>query len=121
MRKPVGRAYNRDVSWRKATSRKKMSDAWMLQGWDPHSYYDNLHEYSKGKVHCSCGMCSRYTKTNNKGRHRKIHGNYALSYNPPMKDKRRLASMDDDEIDSLVWPYCDESYYYFLLELNNLI
>ena len=28
------------------------------------SYYDNLHQYSKNKVHCSCSFCSE--KTNNK-------------------------------------------------------
>ena len=29
-------------------------------------YYDNLHQYSKNKIHCSCPMCS--SKTNNRGR-----------------------------------------------------
>lgn len=27
--------------------------------------YDNLHQYSKNKIHCSCPMCS--AKTRNKG------------------------------------------------------
>lgn len=27
-------------------------------------YYDNLHQYSKNKIHCSCSLCS--AKTNNK-------------------------------------------------------
>lgn len=27
-------------------------------------YYDNLHQYSKNKIHCSCPLCS--AKTNNK-------------------------------------------------------
>lgn len=99
--KPHGRAYNRDVSYRKAKHKKYISDNWLLSGsWGQiwgRPYYDNLHEYSKNKVHCSCGMCSRYTKTNNKGRRRRVHGNYAPSYNPPMRDKRRLAQMDEDE------------------------
>ena len=30
-----------------------------------HSYYKNLHQYSKNKIHCSCPMCS--AKTNGKG------------------------------------------------------
>lgn len=30
------------------------------------SYYDNVHQYSKNKIHCSCPMCS--TKTKNNGR-----------------------------------------------------
>ena len=29
-------------------------------------YYDNLHQYSKNKIHCSCPMCTQ--KTNNRGR-----------------------------------------------------
>lgn len=27
-----------------------------------HGYYDNLHQYSKNKIHCSCPMCA--SKTN---------------------------------------------------------
>ena len=23
-----------------------------------HGYYDNLHQYSKNKIHCSCPLCS---------------------------------------------------------------
>ena len=30
-------------------------------GWQ---YYDNLHQYSKNKIHCSCPMCSAKTKGN---------------------------------------------------------
>ena len=30
------------------------------------SYYDNLHQYSKNKIHCSCPMCSGTAKTNSK-------------------------------------------------------
>lgn len=30
-------------------------------GWE---YYDNLHQYSKNKIHCSCPMCA--SKTNDK-------------------------------------------------------
>ena len=31
-------------------------------------YYDNLHQYSKNKIHCSCPMCTQ--KTNNRGRNK---------------------------------------------------
>ena len=30
---------------------------------DPLEYYNNLHQYSKNKIHCSCPICSN--KTNN--------------------------------------------------------
>lgn len=29
-------------------------------------YYDNLHQYSKNKIHCSCPSCSGLSKTNSK-------------------------------------------------------
>ena len=29
-------------------------------GWE---YYDNLHQYSKNKIHCSCPMCAAKTNT----------------------------------------------------------
>ena len=35
---------------------------------DMQEYYDNLHQYSKNKIHCSCPMCAK--KTNNRGRHK---------------------------------------------------
>ena len=57
------------------------------------AFYKNLHEYSKGKIHCSCPMCRR--KTNNKGAAALYNG----SYNPPMVDKRRDDAMDADEFD----------------------
>jgi len=54
-------------------------------------YYRNLHEYSKGKIHCSCMMCR--AKTRNKG-HRKSWAP-ALNYKP--SDRRRIDSMNWDE------------------------
>lgn len=85
-------AYNRDVSRRKALRKRHLARA--LYGFD---YYDNLHQYSDNKIHCSCGICRR--KTNNKGRKRLIHGNYALSKNYKTSDLRRQATMDDDELE----------------------
>ena len=35
---------------------------------DMQEYYDNLPQYSKNKIHCSCPMCAK--KTNNRGRHK---------------------------------------------------
>lgn len=57
-------------------------------------WYDNLHQYSKNKIHCSCPMCS--AKTRNKGKRRK-NKPYAPSINYRMMDKRRQMSMDYDE------------------------
>ena len=53
------RAERRFKDKTKALRKKAISDAWM---WSDHSYYDNLHQYSKNKIHCSCPYCS--VKTN---------------------------------------------------------
>ena len=59
------------------------------------AWYDNLHQYSKNKIHCSCHLCS--AKTRNKGKRRYLQGNYAPSYNPTISDKKKIERMDYDE------------------------
>ena len=41
------------------------------EGWH---WYDNLHQFSKNKIHCSCPMCSALEKTNTKKLKGKGHG-----------------------------------------------
>ena len=86
-------SYNRDVSRRKALRKKRISDGY----WSSHihSYYDNLHQYSKNKIHCSCPMCSQ--KTNNKGKNRLKHGNYYPSKNWKHSDLLKIESMEQSE------------------------
>ncbi len=55
------RGERRKQDIKKAVRKKKISD----RHFGDSSYYDNLHQYSKNKIHCSCPMCRR--KTNNKG------------------------------------------------------
>lgn len=50
------------------------------------SYYNNVHQYSKNKIHCSCPLCS--AKTNGKGR-------WGKSNNPTHSDKMKIDSMND--------------------------
>ena len=64
-------AYNRDVSKRKALRKRRITQEVYWDGKD-HPYYDNLHQFSKNKIHCSCPMCS--AKSKNKGRRREIFG-----------------------------------------------
>ena len=90
------RAEKRHNDWKKAIRKRKITRSW---GWQE-DYYDNLHQYSKNKIHCSCGMCSRYKKTNNRGRKRKIHGNYAPSKNWSESDRRKLDEMEDQLLDN---------------------
>lgn len=60
-----GIAYNRDISKRKAIRKKRISDSWFWG--ETRSWYSNLHQYSKNKIHCSCGICS--CKTNQHHEH----------------------------------------------------
>ena len=85
--------YNRDVSKRKALRKRRLSNivyhSWQDDEWQ---YYDNLHQYSKNKIHCSCPICS--AKTKNKGKRKK--GNYHRARNYKRMDVRRLIDMDQD-------------------------
>ena len=58
-------AYNRDVSRRKALRKKRITEHYYWHRENGEPYYDNLHQFSKNKIHCSCPMCSQ--KTKNKG------------------------------------------------------
>lgn len=57
------RAERRDRDIRKALRKKRISDEWFKNDWMlTNHYYDNLHQYSKNKIHCSCPICSVKTK-----------------------------------------------------------
>ena len=87
------RAYNRDVTRRKALNRRRL--ARKIYSYDDKDYYDNLHQYSKNKIHCSCHCCS--TKTRNKGRRQR--GNYRRSINYKKADLIQMMSMDEQMYD----------------------
>ena len=54
-------AEKRHNDWKKAI-RKRRIDRERNPN-DPHDWYDNLHQYSKNKIHCSCPICcGGYTK-----------------------------------------------------------
>ena len=85
-------AYNRDVSIRKALRKRRLARE--IYRWNPEwEYYDNLHQFSKNKIHCSCPMCS--TKTRNKGKRRAKASNYCRSLNYRRADLLRLIAMDE--------------------------
>lgn len=95
MKKPYSRAYARYQHRRKALRHKRITEYYEYFREYPYYPYFNMYD---GKIHCSCGMCSRWSKTNNKApKHRRIHANYAPSYNPSIHDRKRLESMDDSE------------------------
>lgn len=74
-------AEKRHNDWKKAIRKKKIINAY---GWD---YYDNLHQYSKNKIHCSCPLCR--SKTNNKGSKFGPRENWSIS------DTRRIEEMEE--------------------------
>ena len=85
-------AYNRDVSIRKALRKRRIIQE-KDRKWE---YYNNLHQYSKNKIHCSCPYCS--SKTRNKGsrRHKNPTGNYQRSIHYKVADLRKVVGMDED-------------------------
>ena len=88
--KPNSRAHTRDYMWRKARRKQRLDHK--ISYWP---YYNNLHQYSKNKIHCSCPDCS--PKTRNKGHRRYKAGNYARSLNYKISELRRQIIMDDQE------------------------
>ena len=94
-------AYNRDVSIGKALRKKRTSKeiyncSYRDKDWE---YYDNLHQYSKNKIHCSCPNCQ--TKTRNKGKRRYRKGGYHRAINYRRADLVRMIEMDQDTADTL--------------------
>lgn len=84
--------YNREISIRKARRKRRIAHMYVLfsqTGW-----YDNLHQYSKNKIHCSCPMCTR--KTNNKGKNRLKHGNYYPSKDWKHSDALKILDMEQE-------------------------
>ena len=88
------RAYNRDASVRKALRKRRIAEEVYPDGKE-HPYYDNLHQYSKNKIHCSCPLCS--AKTKNKGKRRRKASGWEPSVNYKHTDQKRNEAMDQDE------------------------
>lgn len=93
----------RDRGWRrfndrnKALRKQKINYYWRsTYDGELWWYYNNLHQYSKNKIHCSCGRCIAKTRNKNYKR-RHIHGNYAPAVNYSICDKRKILSMTEDE------------------------
>lgn len=55
--------------------------------------YDNLHQYSKNKIHCSCPVCS--AKTRNKGGSK--HKGMTPGINYKISDLRKLHKLEYSE------------------------
>ena len=86
---------NRRKSILKALRKKRIDHA-VYRYWydDPNrGFYDNLHQYSKNKIHCSCPMCS--AKTKNKGRRKKNW--WAPPRNYKISDVKKIQKLEYEE------------------------
>ena len=56
----------RDRGWRRkkdfSKAKRKMEINNIIFSIDNILFYDNLHQYSKNKIHCSCPLCSAKTR-----------------------------------------------------------
>lgn len=77
-------AERRHNDWKKAIRKSRIVHN--VYGWKE-GWYDNLHQYSKNKIHCSCPICR--CKTRDRDRR------YGSKENWSMMDLRRLADMID--------------------------
>lgn len=86
--------YNRYKSKIKALRKKKISDNYYCCISDNynHHYYSSLHMYSKGKIHCSCPMCTFKTKNT----HKSINGTNFGKYNYKISELKKVQAMLDD-------------------------
>ena len=85
-------AYNRNVSRKKALRKRRISNYYYWIRAEGKDYYDNLHQYSKNKIHSS-----HYTsRTRNKGSRRVKYGNYDRAILYCASDLRKVVAMDED-------------------------
>ena len=93
----ITRAERRKRNWKKAIRKRRIAkEIYPSISEDSKEYYDNLHQFSKNKIHCSCGFCCAKTRNKSESR-RKIPHNYAPNYNPSIRDKKSLERLDYEE------------------------
>lgn len=76
------KAERRKNDYNKAIRKKNIAEH--HYGW---AYYDNVHQYSKNKIHCSCPLCSSKTSK------------YGNTPNRKHSDEVRFCSMNEREED----------------------
>ena len=82
---------------RKNNCRKAKRKEWIVHhvyGW-PEGWYNNLHEYSNGKIHCSCPLCA--SKTRNKRRSRRNMWQPAVNWT--IRDLKQIMKMGYEDYD----------------------
>ena len=84
-------AEKRHNDWKKAIRKRQIDRDTQGSSHHKHDMYDNLHQYSKNKVHCSCPICSVKTTKSKKpyGHGGKGGKNWSTS------DQRKIEDMED--------------------------
>ena len=88
-----GKAWRRHKDYSKAKRKKDIDYSINAGKTYFHPWYNNLHQYSENKIHCSCPMCRN--KSKNSGAAAMYNG----ASNPTMMDLRRQLSMNDDYLE----------------------
>ena len=81
-------AEKRHNDWKKAIRKRKIIRQY---GFD---YYDNLHQYSKNKIHCSCALCACKSKGKKAKRLTGPAKNWSVA------DEKRIEEMQDQILDN---------------------
>ena len=84
-------AEKRHNDWRKAIRKRNIVRD--IYGWDE-GWYDNLHQYSKNKIHCSCPLCASKTR----GKTVKKTGGPGENWS--IQDEKRIEEMNDQLLDN---------------------
>ena len=83
-------AEKRHNDWKKAIRKRNITHTWRLNK----EYYDNLHQYSKNKIHCSCPLCTCKSKG------KKVKQTCGPGENWSISDRRKLEEMNDQILDN---------------------
>lgn len=80
------RAERRHNDWTKAIRKKKITESYSCFS-PEYPWYDNLHQFSKNKIHCSCPLCRCKTNDRDTAFGTRVHW--------PMHDIRQLEDMSE--------------------------
>ena len=69
-------ARNREISYRKALRKRRIAREIYSYGNYICEYYDNLHQYSKNKIHCSCWTYCNWYRFEHSDKHRYKFSDY---------------------------------------------
>ena len=83
-------AEKRHNDWKKAIRKRKIDREVQGTAGTQHDLYDNLHQYSKNKIHCSCPLCRGKT-----AKRRQVLG--SSNKNWTIADQRQIDEMKEQQ------------------------